>query len=59
MKSNNKHDVSDKDGLVKAAQTVGADLRADAFWADVQRNIEVLSGYAKPDEIKRRPQRET
>lgn len=54
-----KYKIENKSELVKAAQTVGADLRADAFWAAVQRDIEVLSGNAKPDEIKRRPQRET
>lgn len=52
-----KHDIKDKSSIVKAAQTLGADVVADEFWADVQENIRQLSGEVRPDEVQPRKTR--
>lgn len=56
MKTKN-HRIENKSGIVKAAQTLGADVIADEFWADVQENLRQLSGEAKPDDVKTRQTR--
>lgn len=55
MKS--KHNIKNKSGIVKAAQTLGADGVADKFWTDVQENLRQLSGEAKPADVKPRQTR--